>query len=798
MKNIISGLLFSLILVIFCNTVHSQSLDSALARYGEKYQQEKAYLHLDKSSYLPGETVWFKAYLMEGIFPANQSKTLYVDWIAENGAVLLHSVSPLVDAVTNGQFDIPQTYTGNFVHVRAYTKWMLNFDTAFLFNKDIRIFNKNTSAKTSRPPAIVSTLRFFPEGGDMIAGVNNKIAFKANDQYGRPVKIKGVILDQKGGFVDSLKIIHDGMGTFHLAPQEGATYTAKWKDEKGSSFNTDLPLIKPTGVSLQIGMNNGKRIISILSSANLGDELKTIHVIGVMNNKMAFKTNIEVKPNGIASKVLPVESLPSGIITITAFDGNWNAIAERVCFIKNEDYRFQPSMEVKYWGLGRRKRNEIEITVPENLGAASLSVSVTDAEIERDTTDNIISHFLLSSEIRGRVHNPAYYFSNNSETVMQELDLVMLTNGWRKFEWKDISQGKMPAITYPRDTNYLALSGKVFGVAKTQLSGTESIVLMIKEKDSGSRMIIVPINRDATFSDQDIVLFDSVRVYYSLKSKFLGQAEARFMTERLPAPNYVTYSRSFLSNPFFDTTGIGRHINLATAALDLSNQQNKMMETVTVRAKQKAPVQVMDEKYTSGMFSGGDGYQFDLVNDPFASSSLSIFTYLQGKVAGLQITTGAGTPSLTWRGGSPVIFIDEMQSDPEMVSGIPVNDIAYIKVFRPPFMGSSSGGSGAIAIYTKRGDEAKDTRSGGMSSNVVVGYTQIKQFYSPNYERYDARNENKDLRTTLYWNPQVISGGKKNTIRLSFFNNDISNSFRVVIEGMTQEGLLTHYEEIME
>lgn len=798
LKKIISTLLFGLLLLSISIKGYTQSIDSAIARYGEKYQPEKTYLHFDKSAYLPGETIWFKAYMMEGIFPTNQSKTLYIDWVGENGSVLNHSVSPIVDAATNGQFEIPQTYKGNFIHVRAYTKWMLNFDTAFLYSKNIHVFNKNTNSKTAKV-SLVSSLQFFPEGGDIVAGVNNRVAFKANDQYGRPVSIKGIIQDNLGGFIDSLRVMHDGMGTFHFVAKAGSTYTAKWKDEKGTSFTTTLPAVKPTGISLQIGLLNKKRIINIFSPVDVPDEMKLVHVIGVMNNKLAFKTDVQVKPNGVASKVLPVESLPSGIITITAFDANWNAIAERICFIKNEDYRFQPTMEVKYWGLGRRKRNEIEITVPENLGSANLSISVTDADIERDTTENIISHFLLSSEIRGRVHNPGYYFSGNSDKLLQNLDLVMLTHGWRKFEWKDITQGKKPAITYPRDTSYLTLSGKIFGVAKNQLSGTESIALIMKERDSSSKMLILPINRDGSFADPEIVLFDSVRVYYSLKSKSFAQAEARFMTERLPAPNYVTYSKSFLSNPFLDTTGIGRHINLATAALDLSNQQqSKVLENVTVKAKQKSSIQVMDEKYTSGMFSGGDGYQFDLVNDPFAMSSLNIFNYLQGKVAGLQITFAGGTPTLSWRGGTPAIYIDEMFSEPDMVANIPVTDVAFIKVFRPPFMGSAQGGSGAIAIYTKKGDDSKDTRSSGLSSNFVVGYTPIRQYYSPNYERFDPRNEMKDLRTTLYWNPQLITGSNKNKILLSFFNNDISSSFRVVIEGMTEEGLLTHYEEIME
>jgi hypothetical protein len=288
-------------------------------------------------------------------------------------------------------------------------------------------------------------------------------------------------------------------------------------------------------------------------------------------------------------------------------------------------------------------------------------------------------------------------------------------------------------------------------------------------------------------------------VYYSLKSKMFSQAEAKFMTERFPTPNYQELSKTFMTyHPFLDTAGTYWHMKLAAEAARLNAlDRGKIMETVTVKARQKPTVQVLDEKYSSGFFRGGDGYQFDLVNDPLANSSTNIFSYLQGKVAGLQISQAGGQTSLNWRGGSPALYIDEMSSDVEMLEGIPVTDVAYVKVFRPPFTGGFGGANGAIAIYTRRGDDSKNT-SGGLTANTVVGYSPIRQFYSPNYDRYDARNEKTDVRTTLYWNPQVIAGGKQNKVVLTFHNNDVSSSFRVVIEGMTRDGLLTHYEQIME
>ncbi|MEO6219425.1 MAG: hypothetical protein ABIO81_03285, partial [Ginsengibacter sp.] len=187
----------------------AQNIDSTIEKYGNEYGQERAYLHYDKSNYAPGETVWFKAYLMQGIFPVIESKTLYIDWTDDKGTLLLHSSTPIVDGTAIGQNDIPNNYTGEFIHIRAYTKWMLNFDSSFLYDKDIRVLTKSNIPKASKFP-IIPSIQFFPEGGNLIANVSNKVAFKANDQYGRPVIVKGIIQKKTGGTLDSLRTIHDG------------------------------------------------------------------------------------------------------------------------------------------------------------------------------------------------------------------------------------------------------------------------------------------------------------------------------------------------------------------------------------------------------------------------------------------------------------------------------------------------------------------------------------------------------------------------------------------------------------
>ena len=776
--------------------LNAQNIDANLSRYANDFAQERIYFHYDKSSYAPGETIWFKAYLMKGIFPADESKTIYVDWTDAKGNLLLHSSGPVQDGTSFGQFDIPLNYTGDFIHAKAYTKWMLNFDTSFLYNKDLQILSKSTLNVDKK---ILPEITFFPEGGDAIVGVINKIAFKANDQFGRPIKIKGIIQNNKGKTIDTIKVIHDGMGYFYITPQPGETFNAIWEDEKKVKHNTELPSIKVSGVSLQVAIAGTNRNFLVTASHGSEDKLSTLHLIGTMYQQPIFNITKELK-SGSTQGIIPTVDLPSGILTITVFDANWNPLAERISYINNEEYLFYPEMTVQHWGLNKRAKNEIEISVPDSL-STNLSISVTDNAIDADTSDNIISHLLLTGELKGKVNNPVYYFQNKSDSISRQLDLVMLTHGWRRFNWQNVVKGIFPQINYPKDTSYLSISGKIYGGTPAQLRDAGNIVLFINQKNKPNEIFAVPIQPNGNFNDPSVILFDTARVYYQMpRKKGLDDVSIQFMQNRLPPLSSSIKANGAFYNFNSDTSGNYHHFQLADAtAQDLRFSKAKVLEGVIIKAKSKSTVQLMDEKYASGLFSGGDAYQFDLVNDPFAISSLGIFQYLQGKVAGLQINTTGNPPTLQWRGGAPQIYIDEMPADAEMISNIPVSDVAYIKVMRPPFMGpSGGGGNGAIAIYTRRGGDVKSSPGTGLSNNTVSGYTAIRQFYSPNYGTFNEENEKQDLRTTLYWNPAIRTVPGNNKVLLSFYNTDVTKSFRVVIEGVSKDGRLAHVVQVME
>ncbi len=786
---------------VIAQTITTQQMQQKLDVLANNFPQEKIYLHYDKPVYSPGETIWFKAYLMSGISPSNISKTLYVDFLDSSGRLLVHGMHPVLDASAKGQFEVPKDFKHDLIYVKAYTRWMLNFDSSFHYNKKIGILQP---VENYRPrPEPKPEIQFFAEGGNFVEGLNNRLAFKANYNSGKPAQVKGYIINKKNEKVVDFNSLHDGMGTFSILPEPGEIYKAKWKDEQGNDYTTNLPKISSGGIAMRVGITPKGRTFTLEGSPGGPPNLKKLFVVATMHRHLVYMANVNLAASPVTTGIIPTEDLPTGIMQVTLFDSNWLAIAERITFVNNDEYHFEP--EVGFAALETRKRgkNMLVISLPTDV-EANFSVSVTDAGIGTDSSNNIFSGLLLNGDIKGYVHDPTYYFRNNSDTLQQQLDLVMLTNGWRKIKWEDVVHGKMPVITYQNDTSYLSVQGKVYGLTASQLSQGAMLLFIIDDAKKGQRETQQAfIDNKGNFSNPDIILMDTVRVYYQLAGGVnVAASEVSFETGWVPSPNNYSVYNGFFENPFSDSALENRNRWFANEQLRLQKlREGTTLSEVVVKSKVKTEIEKLDERYTSALFSRGDAVQFDVLNDPAGKSSLNILTYLQGKVAGLMISQTGGTgnkPSVTWRGGVPEIYVNESQSQIETLSSISLSNIAYIKVFRPPFTGSFGGGSGAIAIYTKTGADITVPQNKGLPSKLIIGYTPDKEFYSPNYQTFDSRNQEEDVRSTLYWNPMIVTSRENHVIRIPFFNNDITDSFRIIVEGVTTEGKLTHIEKVIE
>jgi hypothetical protein len=798
--------------LIFPLFLSAQTIDSMMNIYADSYPQEKIHVHFDKKIYNPGETIWFKAYIFAGADISPFSKNFYAELSDGEGNILQRKTAPIMESTTAGNFDLPQNLQSGHLHFRAYTTWMTNFDTAFYYEKDIRIYNKKTDSGSAW--TVVNhepRIQFFPEGGDMVGGVESLVAFKANDQYGLPVAVKGVLKDGSGKELMNFVSEHDGMGKFLLTPDKGDSLFALWKDEKGIEHRTPLPAVKQAGVVVRAIGGNQKVLFSVARSAEGSPEYKHLTIMAHMHQHMVYKAKINLEDNFMSGGTIPTGQLPTGVLQITIFSSTDQPLAERVVFVDNHEFGFSPLLTVLTKSTAKRGKNNFQIEVPDTL-RSNFSLAVTDAEADGELPgdDNIISRLLLTGDIKGYVHAPYYYFSNASDSVAGHLDLVMLTHGWRRFKWDQLAKGKLPVIKFP-EQNFLSMKVEVLGVDPYRISKDESLNVILQKKDSSTQMMAIPHLTGGKFGITGLVFYDTARAFYqfNVNRKLSSEAAVTFNTGVLRgARNANPLTNIYNGWTAEDSVFFRRSKFIAQEAAriqPLLDKRVKTLESVTVHARQKTDKEKLDEKYTSGMFSGGDAYSFDLNNDPYAVAMQDIFSYLQGKVAGLQITTGngpGGSPSLQWRGSTPSLYLNEMQVDASQLQSTPVSDIAMVKVFRPGSgVGFGGGAGGVIAVYTKKGGDEKksDANFKGLDRVQLIGYSPIKEFYTPDYDVQNAaQNDIEDIRSTLYWKPFVLTDKDSRRVSFQFFNNDISRRIRIVIEGVNEEGKLSHIEKIIQ
>lgn len=772
-----------------------------LTVYSADFPQEKACLHLDRYAYNPGETIWFKAYLLAGFAPSVNSRNIYFDWYDASGRLLKHMTAPVFEASAKGQFDIPAVYTGGFLRVRVYTQWMLNFDTAFLYDKMIPVTGTLRLREVVRPE-----LSFFPEGGTLVTGLVSKVAFKANDQWGLPVAVSGVVQGSDGSSVDSLTVVHDGMGSFFIKPEPGVSYTATWTDATGKVFHTDVPHAAPGGACLQIQPHADESMVIVRRTAG---SYKELYLLVHMSQRVVYAAQLRLEDKSEVAVSVPTGALPTGVLQFTLFDAGWRPVAERVVFVNNRQHAFTASIHVVSSSLEKRGRNEVEIEVPDSV-FSNLSVSVTDGRLSGGD-DDIVSQLLLSDDIRGAVYRPSYYFSGGAAAV-RHLDLVMLTHGWRRFNWADIVQGRLPEVRWPRDTGNLALQGRVMPDRVRDLAAGQRVLLILKAKDSSQKRLLVDVTPEGRFAQKGMIFYDTLSVYYDFpgNKKLSGSRSLEIGNGLLPVqadgtrrPAGAAPGLAFAAPGFADTAGTGGLNYFASEESGRDKKRQAMLlAAVTVKGHVRRPVDVLDEQYASGLFRRDAGYQFDVKDDPLALHSTDIFYYLRQVVPGLEVQYKDGYPVVRWRQSTPTFFVDEAGMRAELVGDIPITDIAYVKVFYPPFMmgGMVNPRAGAIVIYTKKGEDVKPLPTKGLNYKLVEGYAVERQFYSPDYS-VDAASQADflpDVRPTLYWNPFVFTDAGTHAAKLEFYNNDVSKKLRIVVEGMNATGRLVHVEKIIE
>jgi hypothetical protein len=603
------------------------------------------------------------------------------------------------------------------------------------------------------------------------------VAFKAIDKNGKGVSVEGEIVDEGGNKITDFKSGFKGMGSFIFEPQEGGKYKAQSIVAHKFSINTDLPLPNPDAVKLTIAPNESEKIhiqISIDSLRSGNNQKLEFLIIGQTGGQVCYRKEITSSTKSINLDI-EKKSLPTGIIKFTVFDREMIPCCERLVFVNHRDY---VSIDIEPDKLVYLTREKIQLDVKAitNSGIpclANLSTSVYNPELLQETEEypnNILTQFLLKSELKGNIEEPAWYFKDDSLSTLTALDNLMLTQGYRYFEWKEIIFNKTPEITYQPEES-LQLRGKVSNwLTKKPVKNCKVTMMFVKS--------LLAVHEQTTdslgnFLFSDLFFNDTVIVSLQAGNKKERRNNWIDLDNRSaisPEAVFLPVSYHYNNENQFVTT-----YYLSETDSDLIDRQWRLSDTVLlgdINIMAKKPV---EETIHLRPYNEAD-YVFDI--NIQEDIYIDIFDMLY--------TTSAYMRNFLEK--APQLYLDGVPVDGVFVDGLPANWFEKVEAVR---MAPVTQGFGpALFFYTKRGETRKKELDGiGMKSGEIVGYSIIRSFYYPAYKSTEPVDVKTDFRTTLYWNP-IVRTDSTGVAQVSFYNSDETGKMQVVVEGITADGKL--------
>ena len=423
-----------------------EGISQSLENYDTSFPFEKVYVHTDRKYYSPGEMVWFQAYLVDGktLEPSGLSTVIMVDLYDSEHELLAQRKIYSNGGFGNGDIKLPSDLKGGVYILKAYTNWMKNFDEAFMFEKKLVVMDDSWA------PTKVSDnevdIQFFPEGGHLVDYVRSRVAFKAIDASGRGISVTGQVTDESGNEIAEFKTEHDGMGVFSFTPEMGKKYSAKI-DSNSTSF--PLQAVEDKGFVIEVDNSNANLLKVVLRSNENTNKAQKFSLI--IHSKRQVIYALEPKFTENENLItLPKIHFPNGISHITLFDSQSNVVLERLIFVGNSKRKITVSTDQESYAPRSKVTAKIDVKESNGMPVEGLfSVSVLDLgqTLDRAPNQTIYSDLFLTSDLKGYIDNPMYYFDPNYEKTKPHLDLVMMSHGWSRFSWDDILQ-ELPQPEY--------------------------------------------------------------------------------------------------------------------------------------------------------------------------------------------------------------------------------------------------------------------------------------------------------------------------------------------------------------
>ncbi|OWP64762.1 hypothetical protein CDA63_03105 [Hymenobacter amundsenii] len=773
-------------------------LTGQFGRYARQMPREALFLHLDRPLYLSGETMWFKLYATGG--PASRplalSSVAYVEVLDASQHPVLRGKVALREATGQGSFALPASLASGRYTVRAYTRWMQNFGPEAFFHGTVTVVNTFAASGTvPAPDSAALDAAFFPEGGHLVRGLQSKVAFKVTDRRGRGVAATGTVLDAQGAPVATFSTRRHGMGSFLLTPAAAgpATYTAVVTQTRGpgeerpavrqpAPTTSRLPAVQDQGYVLSVHQapDPGQLTLAIQGTAGLS---ANVLLLAHARQQAAFTRPLELL-NGRAELTLDRSKLPDGVSHFTLFNTARQPLCERLYF---QVPRQILTLDARTDQPAYAPRTKVSLAVSAGSATApnSLSVAVYRLDSLNAAPAISIDHYLgLTSELRGTVEDPAYYFTATGPEAVAATDELLLTQGWSRFRWAEVLA---PAVAAPA---FLPeLYGPVVRARLSRAGTTEPRSGLLTYFSVPGR--VVRLYNDQSDAD-GFVRFEPTN-FYGPQTVMLQTDPAQDSTSRITlldpfSEQFAAFTApAFSLTPHFRADYARRHLQaqVQTVYAGKKYDRYRAMPTDSVpfygrpsasyRLDEYTRFKVLEEvlrEYVPGVQVRirKDGFHFQVLDD------LNKVIFQENPLVLLD--------------GVPVANINRMMAmNPLKIQRLDVVTSRY-------FQGAAAY-DGLVSFRTYKGDLEGFQLDPRVLIQEYEGLQEQREFYAPRYDTPEQqRSRHPDLRELLYWNPTVTTAaGSGASQPLEFFAGDQAGHYLVVVQGLAANGAAgsTHF-----
>lgn len=763
------------------------------------------FLHTDKGAYFPGDTVWFKGYVLNDGFLDESLRNLYIDWGNHEGTILEHNVYLLSDGVTPSHFVIPTNYESDILNLNAYTPIIAKNKEMGYF-RAIPILQQKARKKAAVKAAYFLSIQ--PEGGVLLKGVMNKVILSAYDQTGHLAALNGKVLMKSGEELLSFSSKQDGFAEIAMIGTEEEK-TIEWSGPDGKISSIKLPAVLKEGAKLSVSSTKDTVSIALLTAISQQDPQTGVSqeytIEARLNRHQLFRNQFKLTAGARGHVKLPKNDLDAGVLQLLLFDEKGKIIGQRSLMIEDEELVINPKLEVKDFSRYPKGRNTLQIGLPEGE-YANLSISITDAQAPVDSTHTIVDALLFSSLSKHRIIEPFSYFKNKTM-----LSRFVQTNSWHS----DFSS--FDALK-PLKDSLLYLKGRIRMNNKDKLTFDKRLA-SLKERNSKKGKSVKGVSLGYRALSDGLMKYTTISLdeqgrFEMKKFNFLDSMELRFVQieEAVNAIRFhVDYEFAAVPKP--------DRLYLPSAAEGLIENQTfpeKIWEynpryfkdkngvvtlrEVRIKTRRNYRIENMDKYYAKGWYSREGLASIDIQND---SNLIDIYDYndlvryLQLKYPiihkirpiyvfdGIYHTKGIPNSGFSPRGRDSTAVAVEYPD---------VNQIAFIKIFETH---PNNPNGGAIVFYTTGPDGANRSLGQRIDLQTVGGYVGIIPFSNRLYSNKEKMNLfYDDDRQTLYWNPMVLMENRSYT--LEFDNNSNPRGYWVTIQGVTKSGKMVYYQKLIE